>query len=120
VYGTGNAITMPVSEYTLPAHTMNRNNGSYFYYNTVTEYGKRNSSRMPAYHRMDVAIQFHKYLKWGGKRSWELSVYNLYNRKNPFFYFTDRDYTGNGSYKVTLKQLTLFTIIPSISYQIKF
>jgi hypothetical protein len=120
VYGTGNAITMPVSEYTLPAHTMNRNNGSYFYYNTVTEYGKRNSSRMPAYHRMDVAIQFHKYLKWGGKRTWELSVYNLYNRKNPFFYFTDRDYTGNGSYKVTLKQLTLFTIIPSISYQIKF
>jgi hypothetical protein len=41
---------------------------------------------MGAYHRMDIGIQFHKKKRWG-ERTWEISFYNAYNRKNPFFYF---------------------------------
>jgi hypothetical protein len=47
----------------------------------------------------------------------EISVYNLYNRYNPFFYYID---TPVGSTTPKLMQITLFPIIPSISYNVKF
>jgi hypothetical protein len=119
VYGTSNAINLPFSEYTAPNHQVGF--PSYYSYNDrVSEYGKRNSSRMPAYHRLDVGVQFHKPLK-RGSRTWEISVYNLYNRKNPFYYFIGSEGGSGGTgYKNVLKEVTLFPFIPSISYQRKF
>ena len=73
---------------------------------------------MAAYHRLDVGIQFHKIKKWG-ERTWELSVYNVYNRMNPFFYYSGTEYKNDKAYGV-LKQVTLFPFIPSFSYNIKF
>ncbi len=124
VYGTGNAITLPQGEF--PAFTTDPignltggNFNNYYYYNqTVTDYGAVNSYRMRAYHRLDLAIQFHKQMKrW--ERTWEVGLYNAYSRKNPFFYFIDDEYYENGS-KSTLKQASIFPIIPSVSYNIKF
>ena len=54
----------------------------------VNDYGEKNNFRMKAYHRMDIGIQFHKAKRWG-ERIWEISFYNLYNRKNPFYYYTE-------------------------------
>ena len=51
-------------------------------------------------------------------RTWEFSVYNLYNRYNPYFYYIGYD-QGN-FYKRTLMQITLFPIVPSVSWNIKF
>ena len=107
VYGTGNAITLPLAEYEAISHNPGNNNPSYYY---VSDYGNINDFRMAAYHRMDIGIQFHKKLKWA-YRTFELSIYNVYNRKNPFYYYID----GN-----ELKQISLFPIIPSISYNLKF
>lgn len=124
VYGTGNAITLPQGEF--PAFTtdpignlIDGHFNNYYYYNqTVTDYGNVNSYRMRAYHRLDLAIQFHKQMKrW--ERTWELGLYNAYSRKNPFFYFIEDEYYENGS-KSTLKQASIFPIIPSVSYNIKF
>ena len=70
---------------------------------------------MGAYHRLDMGIQFHKKKKWG-ERVWEISVYNAYNRKNPFFYYGYTDGNNIGR----LKQVSLFPIIPSITYSFKF
>lgn len=98
VYGTGNALTMPKSNYTASNGTQ------------VTLYTERNSVRAEAYHRFDLGIQWHK-RKIKGERTWELSAYNVYNRANPFFY-----YQNNGK----LFKFWLFTIIPSISYTYKF
>jgi hypothetical protein len=73
---------------------------------------------MKAYHRLDFAIQFHKKMK-RHERTWELGIYNTYNRKNPFFYFIDNEYSDNGTIS-KLKQVSIFPIIPSVSYNIKF
>jgi hypothetical protein len=116
VYGTGNAVTMPVSVYPAPEYAdiyISGNMGNY-----IKEYGQKNNYRMAPYHRLDLGIQFHKEKKWG-ERIWEISVYNVYNRKNPFFYNIDYVSAYGRSY-TRLKQVSLFPIIPSFSYSFKF
>jgi len=112
VYGTGNAISLPLGSYNMHGvHDVNNLNqgivqGSY--------YGEKNTFRMAAYHRFDISLQLHKQKKYF-ERTWEISVYNLYNQKNPYFYYVQQQSTRN-----VLKQVTLFPMIPSISYSIKF
>ncbi|GAB3204228.1 outer membrane receptor for ferrienterochelin and colicin [Pontibacter aydingkolensis] len=120
VYGTGNAITMPVGTYESQHHLPSKYKvNSYSYYGgNAVDYGDRNSFRMAAYHRMDIGIQFHKQKKWG-ERTWEISFYNAYNRRNPFFYYIEEDNNGTTS-ESKLKQITLFPIIPSVTYGFKF
>ena len=121
VYGTGNAITLPQSSFSVVQNNLNDRNDYGSYPRQVTEYTSRNGFRMAPYHRLDLGVQFHKELKWGGVRTWEVSIYNVYNRKNPYFYYTSEEYNANRSkYKTVLKQITLFPIIPSISYNLKF
>jgi outer membrane receptor for ferrienterochelin and colicin len=114
VYGTGNAITLPIAEFNAPVHNPGSiGTGSSF--TQVSQYTGRNQFRMAAYHRMDVGIQLTRKMKhW--IRTWEMSIYNIYNRYNPYFYFISSDIAGNRS----LKQVTLFPLIPSISWNIKF
>jgi hypothetical protein len=118
VYGTGAAITLPQAEYVVVDHdpasgqqSMPQNAWSWF----VSDYGEKNSFRMEAYHRMDLGIQFHKKMKYWD-RTFEVSFYNLYNHKNPFFYYISTDMNGMRR----LKQVSLFPIIPSVSWTIKF
>ncbi|MBW6489596.1 MAG: TonB-dependent receptor [Lentimicrobium sp.] len=124
VYGTGNAITLPLGEYPGYLHgpfddLLSGTNSYYYnYFNTITDYGKVNSSRIRAYHRLDMAIQFHKKIKQRD-RTWEIGLYNAYNRKNPFFYFIDQEYNDSGSVS-KLKQVSIFPVVPSVSYSIKF
>ena len=77
---------------------------------------------MPAYHRLDVGVNFHKQ-KEHGVRTLSISVYNVYNRENPFMVYRSGDYsyTLNGTrYNSALVQLSLFPIIPSISWSYRF
>ena len=121
VYGTGNAITLPVADY-------NAFEDPYDYGRVgsrqLQEYGNRNSFRAEAYHRLDLALQLHKKKK-RHERTWEFGVYNAYNRRNPFFYQvgTKEVYdseTGRQVSKPILQRVTLFPIVPSISYNFKF
>lgn len=118
VYGSGNAITLPISTYAIepnnPISSSLSQNPNVI--NIVNEYSQKNSFRMAANHRLDIGIQFHKKLK-NGVRTLELSLYNAYNRKNPYYYYTEFDQNTN---KHKLMQLSLFPIIPSISYSFKF
>jgi hypothetical protein len=111
VYGTGNAISLPLGTYEAEPH-------HYQGYPRiiVTDYGDKNGFRMAPYHRLDLGIQFHKQKK-KYERIWEISIYNVYNRKNPFYYFYEYDVKSN---EQVLKQISLFPIIPSFSYSIKF
>jgi len=115
VYGTGQAITLPLAEYTNITHDPS---GNLFPFNGAiqsTDYGERNTFRMAPYHRLDVAAQWHKKLK-RCERTFELGVYNAYNRMNPFFY--DISSRADGSRYLT--QITLFPILPSVSWSYKF
>ena len=123
VYGTGNAITLGIAEYRSSPSPV----GEFYYrydefdsedynYNNITFYNKRNGFRMADYHRLDISVSF----KWGenDRNKFTIGVYNAYSRKNPFFYYFDRDWENNG--KRVLKQVSLFPILPAISYSYKF
>lgn len=130
VYGTGTAVTLAYMEYPL-AQIPNTNNNSYQYHYGLKDYGGRNNYRMPAYHRMDLGMNFHKEKKHG-IRTWSISVYNIYNHQNPFMLMWQTNY-GEYTYnpitgeqvqeskeEVVLKQFSLFPIIPTLSYSFKF
>jgi hypothetical protein len=114
VYGTGNAVTLPLSSYYVEHHGLGPNNYGYPY--TVQDYGEKNSFRMAPYHRADIGIRVHKQLK-RCERIFEFSVYNVYNRKNPFYYYTEYD---SKTYRNKLMQISLFPILPSVSWTWKF
>ena len=111
VYSTGNTATLPVSRYIIGG-------------NIVNEYGPRNGYRMPAYHRADMSITWYPKSKKKErkiKESWNLSIYNLYNRKNPYFIYFDVD--GDllqGNMVINAKQVSLFPILPSITWNFNF
>ena len=114
VYGTGNSISLPISTYRA-YDAMSYNEYEKGVYNVIENYVDRNNFREPAYHRMDFSTTFTS-TKGKFEKSWNISVYNLYNRMNPYYLFFDTNNNGDQ----VLKQLSLFPIIPSFSYSIKF
>jgi outer membrane receptor for ferrienterochelin and colicin len=119
VYGTGNALTLPISKFTIYPNSILPQNSSYG--NQNTEYGEKNAFRAEPYHRMDVAVQFHKKKK-RYERTWEFGLYNAYSRRNPFFYsINSKNVEGNPNQRVNvLTRYSLFPVMPSISYNFKF
>ena len=114
VYGTGNSLSLPISTYrAYDAYTYDPWGEKYI--TEIDNYVDRNSFKEPSYHRMDLSATF---TNDAGKahKSWNISVYNLYNRNNPFYLYFDY----NEENVRVLKQLSLFPIIPSVSYSIKF
>jgi hypothetical protein len=113
VYGTGNAITLPESRYIIEGQI-------------VPEYGPRNSYRMAPYHRADVSATYtckekKMFKKLPYQNSWNFAVYNVYNRHNPYFiYFDNEGSVETGDIKVTAKQVSLFPIIPSVTWNFSF
>ena len=126
VFATGNAVTLPTSVYT--AETLDDYLNNYLppdefpsnYYGFVENYGKKNDFRMKPFHHLDIGVQFIKpHKKNNGQSIFEISIYNVYNHHNPFFYFTEQDYV-NGQARYTLKQISIFPIIPTFTYHFKF
>jgi outer membrane receptor protein involved in Fe transport len=110
VFGTGNATTYPERFYLV--------NGI-----ITQEFGVINSYRVPAYHRLDVSATLtpkrseHKKLKG----SWVFSIYNVYSRKNPYFiYFDQEGDPAQGTQKIKAIQVSLFPILPSVTWNFKF
>ena len=120
VYGTGNAITPPLASMFAVSHNPGGGVQNYRMVDglMVNDYGQRNSVRMPAYHRLDAGVSFYKKKK-RFERTLELSLYNSYNRKNAFFYYIAYTYE-NGVETRKLREVSLFPVIPSISYNISF
>ena len=108
VYGTGRPITLAQQRY--------------FIENRITnDYGLRNSIRMAAYHRLDISATYYVKKTKRIESSWNFSVFNVYNRLNPFFIYFD--YSGaltNNTLKVKAKQVSLFPAIPSVTWNFKF
>ncbi|MCU7550681.1 TonB-dependent receptor [Chitinophagaceae bacterium LB-8] len=105
VFNTGEAITFPSGKYKVDGEV-------YFYYS------ERNSYRMPNYHRLDFSAT--KQLKKGKRFSSELnfSVFNVYGRANA--YQIDFQESEDHPDKTEAVKTSLFTFVPSISYNFKF
>lgn len=121
VYGTGQAYTAPSGQYVMLDPTDPFQSGSNLdFYSTDYRYTKRNTFRLPAYHRLDV--NFSHTFTWF-KLPWRLSlnVYNLYNRRNVFAWYVTRTYNiETGEYGPAVKQLTLFPVIPTVGLSFEF
>lgn len=107
VYGSGQTTTPVVNRYLISG-------------NIVNEYGDRNSYRLPAYHRMDIGATY--ILKDNEKRYSDLniSVYNLYSRQNPYFIFDDVNFNSSGTIDINAKQVSLFPILPTVTWNFKY
>ena len=110
VYGSGNAATLPQRFYIIGGVL-------------TQEYSRINEYRLPSYHRLDLsAILTPKRSdrhKW--KSEWVFSIYNAYSRLNPYFIYFDQ--TGNpynGTLQIQAKQVSLFPIIPAVTWNFHF
>jgi len=117
VFNSGNSATLALQQYPqMPEEFIDDISMGY----AIKDIGyipSRNNYRLPAYHRLDLGINFHKQKKHG-IRTWNISVYNAYNNMNAFMIYLG--YEGENSDIKKLKKLTLFPIIPSVSYSYKF
>lgn len=84
-------------------------------------YGEKNSVRLKSYHRLDLGLNYTYQTKNGNKAVWTFSVYNAYNRKNPYnYYYENASKPIDFTQPLQLYQVSLFPIIPSISYKVHF
>jgi hypothetical protein len=95
-------------------------NGQYTYQGiTVPSYGLRNENNLPLYHHLDISATLTP-KRSGNKRwkgEWVFSVYNLYARKNAasISFRQNQDSGQNEAIK-----LSIFGIVPAVSYNFKF
>jgi hypothetical protein len=123
VYATGNALTLPQSRLFLngPVDLANYYNGNTSLGQIYYEYGERNSYRQDPYHRLDISATLYVKKKRRWQSSWNFSVFNVYNRYNPYFiYFDDSINESTGAFELQAKQVSLFPIIPSVTYNFKY
>lgn len=83
--------------------------------------GKRNNSRIPAYHRLDLAatLKSKRKLFKSGDGEWVFSVYNVYNRRNPFSVYT-RVNEDNALKTEAVRYSVIGSFIPAVTYNFKF
>ena len=108
VYATGQAFTIVESFYFLEGslHTL---------------YGDRNGYRLAPYHRMDLSATWTNKPREKFESSWNFSIYNAYSRLNPYFVYTDfgGDFTA-GTLDVNAVQVSIFPVIPSVTWNFTF
>ncbi|MFD1874253.1 TonB-dependent receptor [Hymenobacter bucti] len=89
----------------------------------VPVYPDRNSYRLIPYHRLDLGLVWKlKPVRFGTERDLTFSVYNAYDRRNAYFvYFeTTRDPGTDVINGFRAQQVSLFPVIPSVTYNFKF
>jgi len=110
VYGTGSATSLPER--------------FYFVNGVLTqEYSGINQYRLNAYHRFDLSATLTSTPKRPRKVQgyWVFSVYNVYSRKNPYFiYFNQTGSPYSGTLKVEARQVSLFPVLPSVTWNFRF
>lgn len=105
VYYTGNAVTFPSGKYRYDDHY-------------ISYYTGRNEYRMPNYHRMDINIHLQGKKKKRWESSWDLSAYNVYNRYNAYSIYFEESQANPGTTEAV--KLSLFGIVPSLTWNFKF
>ncbi len=109
-YGTGNAVSVPER--------------FYFFNGILTQENSRiNSYRLKPYHRMDLSAILTPEHKKKRKYTdnWVFSIYNIYSRLNPYFiYFDQQGSAFNGDLRIEARQVSLFPIIPAVTWNVQF
>jgi hypothetical protein len=110
VYGTGNATSLPVRFYLVEGVL-------------TQEYSKVNQYRLAPYHRMDISATYTPRVNTSKRihSSWVFAIYNVYSRLNPYFIYFDQNGSAlDGSLRIDAKQVSLFPILPSVTWNFKW
>jgi hypothetical protein len=105
IFYTGDAVTFPSGKYKIDNYTVN-----YF--------SERNGERMPDYHRLDLGLTYTAKKTSRYESSWNFSIYNAYARKNAYS-ISFREVENNPMMTEAVR-LSLFSIVPSVTYNFKF
>jgi len=105
VFSTGDAVTFPSGKYEIDGKT-------------VSYYTERNGYRMPNTHRLDIGVTWIRKKTRKFESSWNFSVYNAYARENPYYIYFRESEENPGTREAV--QVSLFKIVPSVSYKFKF
>lgn len=128
VFSTGNTGTLAMQQYTPGVMPEDNNTGDYgvaqYYQNELDYISGRNNYRFNPYHRLDLGMNFHKKKKYG-TRTWNISIYNAYSNNNPFLVYPKQTGTWDDVNQVyvtkkSFVQVSIFPIIPSVSYSYKW
>ena len=121
VYGTGQAVWIPVGQFYglnhQPLEARRFPVSEAIPSRTLRVYGERNSFRLRPYHRLDLAMHLKKSIRWG-ERTLSFGTYNTYSRQNPFILETVQPDPSENY--LAFKQISVFPIIPFVTYRIEF
>ncbi len=115
VYGTGSTYSVPLGKAVFQDIPF----GDTQYVPLYAQ--ERNNYRLAAYHRLDLGMVYQLRPK-RGESDLTFSIYNVYNRRNPYFIYIDPIRNGDETKILGFraKQVSLFPVIPSITYNFKF
>ena len=115
VYTTGAPTTLPNGRFVLQDIP-----GSETQF-VVPIFPERNTFRLADYHRMDIGVVWHLFPRWG-EADLTFSAYNAYNRRNAFFLVIDTEGTDENGVPsgFQAKQVSLFPVLPSVTFNFKF
>ncbi len=105
IFYTGSAVSFPSGQYSYESQ-------SWPYYT------KRNSYRMPNYHRFDLNLHVKGKKKKQYESSWDFSIYNAYNRYNAYVILFEESENIPATNEAT--KLSLFGIVPSVTWNFKY
>jgi hypothetical protein len=108
VFSTGTPTTFYTGQYNVQGYTI-PDAGS----------NARNNVRNPNYHRLDLSATYTVAKKKNWESSWVFSIYNAYNRRNPFSIYFDTDY-GNLGQNKAIQFSVIGSIVPAIAYNFKW
>ncbi len=108
IFASGNKTTLPVGRYWMMGDIANVYKGI-------------NNFRMPVYHRLDLSVNYHLKSNIFKESILNLSIINALNHSNPYFIYFFVE-SGEDSYDINIKakQVSLFPILPSVSWKFKF
>lgn len=119
---TGNAVSLPTGRIIRVDAPGTRRPNTLYSFSPV--YPERGNYRMPNYHRLDLGMVYQLRTKKGRSADLTISAYNAYSRLNPYFISFERERNGETQPGIprayVAKAVTLFPIIPSITYNFKF
>lgn len=108
-YATGQAYTQPLGRTEISGIPWDNEPRDIF---TV---GNINASRLPSYHRLDLAFSRSGTFLGIGEAEWRIQIINVYSRRNVWFYNFDFDENP-----IERQEVNLLPIIPSLSYTVNF
>jgi hypothetical protein len=109
IFSSGNRVTLPSNLFAINQQL-------------IAQYDVLNNQQLPPYHRLDIGAVYTPKPKKVRKFSstWAFSVYNVYNQFNPYIIYLDTGGSVSSGIDLKLKQVQIFPIIPSVTWNFKF